>query len=279
MLKLEQIEKRYGTIRAADGVSLTLYDGESLVLAGESGSGKTTLAKIIAGMCRPDSGRVLLDGRELGAVSSRRSFEDCAGIQYIFQDPYSALESSFTVRKTLEETARICRRNKRPCIPADEALAYVDRKLVGKLDRPVGELSGGQRQKVCIARALMPEPRLIIADESTSMLDKDSGIEVFDLLNRIKTEKGISILAILHDVDFSYTGWDRIAVMWQGKLVEQAIFVEFPETAVHSYSRCLLEAYQYFNGRDVHERTGKASFGNGEGGIQKTGAGAGFHAE
>lgn len=279
MLKLEQIEKRYGTIRAADGVSLTLYDGESLVLAGESGSGKTTLAKIIAGMCRPDSGRVLLDGRELGAVSGRRSFEDCAGIQYIFQDPYSALESGFTVRKTLEETARICRRNKRPCIPAEEAMTYVDRKLVGKLDRPVGELSGGQRQKVCIARALMPEPRLIIADESTSMLDKDSGIEVFDLLNRIKTEKGISILAILHDVDFSYTGWDRIAVMWQGKLVEQAIFAEFPATAVHSYSRCLLEAYQYFNGRDVHERTGKASFGNGEGGIQKTGAGAGFRAE
>ena len=279
MLKLEQIEKRYGTIRAADGVSLTLYDGESLVLAGESGSGKTTLAKIIAGMCRPDSGRVLLDGRELGAVSGRRSFEDCAGIQYIFQDPYSALESSFTVRKTLEETARICRRNKRTCIPAEEALAYVDRKLVGKLDRQVGELSGGQRQKVCIARALMPEPRLIIADESTSMLDKDSGKEVFDLLNRIKTEKGISILAILHDVDFSYTGWDRIAVMWQGKLVEQAIFAEFPKMAEHSYSRCLLEAYQYFNGRDVHERTGKASFGNGEGGIQKTGAGAGFHAE
>lgn len=279
MLKLEQIEKRYGTIRAADGVSLTLYDGESLVLAGKSGSGKTTLAKIIAGMCRPDSGRVLLDGRELGAVSGRRSFEDCAGIQYIFQDPYSALESSFTVRKTLGETARICRRNKRPCIPAEEALAYVDRKLVGKLDRQVGELSGGQRQKVCIARALMPEPRLIIADESTSMLDKDSGKEVFDLLNRIKTEKGISILAILHDVDFSYTGWDRIAVMWQGKLVEQAIFAEFPKMAEHSYSRCLLEAYQYFNGRDVHERTGKASFGNGEGGIQKTGAGAGFHAE
>lgn len=279
MLKLEQIEKRYGTIRAADGVSLSLYDGESLVLAGESGSGKTTLAKIIAGMCRPDSGRVLLDGRELGAVSGRRSFEDCAGIQYIFQDPYSALESGFTVRKTLEETARICRRNRRPYIPAEEALAYVDRKLVEKYERPVGELSGGQRQKVCIARALMPEPRIIIADESTSMLDKDSGIEVFDLLNRIKVEKGISILAILHDVDFSYKGWDRIAVMWQGKLVEQAVFAEFPETAAHRYSRCLLDAYQYFNGRDEHERTGKASFGNDEGEIQKTGAGTGFREE
>lgn len=269
MLKLEQIEKRYGTVRAADGVSLSLYDGESMVLAGESGSGKTTLAKIIAGMCRPDFGRVLLDGRELGADSGSRSFEDCAGIQYIFQDPYSALESGFTVKKTLEETARICKRNRRPYIPAKEALAYVDKKLVEKYERPVRELSGGQRQKVCIARALMPEPRIIIADESASMLDKDSGIEVFDLLNRIKLEKGISILAILHDVDFSYKGWDRIAVMWQGKLVEQAAFAEFPKTAAHSYSRCLLDAYQYFNGRNEDERPGKTAFENHEGKSQK----------
>lgn len=249
MLTLEQICKNYGTLCAADHVDLTIQPGESMILAGESGSGKTTLARIAAGMDRPDSGRVLLDGRVLASTSRKRTFDNSVSIQYIFQDPYNALEAGFTVRKTLEETARICRRHGREVLPMEEALRFVDPRLVDYLDRPVRELSGGQRQKVCIARALMPQPRILIADESTSMLDKQSGLDVFNLLNRIKKEKNISILVILHDVDFSYTQWDRIGIMYQGKLVEQARFAEFPQTASHPYSRRLLEAYDFFNKR------------------------------
>lgn len=249
MLTLEQITKTYGSVCAADHVDLTLQPGESMILAGESGSGKTTVARIISGMERPDSGRVLLDGRLLAHSSRKRSFDDSVNVQYIFQDPYNALESGFTVRKTLEETIRICQRHKREVLSAEEALGYVDARLIRYLDRPIRELSGGQRQKVCIARALMPQPSILIADESTSMLDKQSGLDVFNLLNRIKKEKNISILVILHDVDFSYTEWDRIGVMYQGKLVEQARFSEFPETASHPYSRRLLEAYAFFNRR------------------------------
>ena len=249
MLTLEQICKTYGAVTAVDHVDLTLMPGESMILAGESGSGKTTVARLVAGMEIPDSGRVLLDGRQLAASNRKRIFDNSVNIQYIFQDPYNALEPGFTVRKTLEETARICRRHGREVLPMEEALRFVDPRLVDYLDRPIREMSGGQRQKVCIARALMPQPRILIADESTSMLDKQSGLDVFNLLNRIKKEKNISVLVILHDVDFSYTEWDRIGVMYRGKLVEQARFSEFPQTAIHPYSRRLLEAYDFFNKR------------------------------
>ena len=249
MLTLEQITKTYGSLYAADRVDLEIRPGESMILAGESGSGKTTIARIAAGMEKPDSGRVLLDGRVLASTSRKRSFDDSVSVQYIFQDPYNALEPGFTVRKTLEETQRICHRHGRETLSMEKALGYVDARLIEYLDRPIRELSGGLRQKICIARAMMPRPRILIADESTSMLDKQSGLEVFNLLNRIKKERNISVLVILHDVDFSYTQWDRIGIMYQGKLVELAKFSEFPETAQHPYSRRLLEAYDFFNKR------------------------------
>ena len=250
MVKLDNIVKRYGEVCAADNVCISVADGESLVLAGESGSGKTTLAKMIVGMETPDSGEIHIDNVLMSKSLKKRSFEQCAMIQYIFQDPYSALEPNFTVRKTLTETERICKRNKREYIPMEEALAYVDKSIVPYLDRPVRELSGGQRQKVCIARALIPNPRLIIADESTSMLDKKSTIDIFDLINRIKDEKKISLLVILHDIDFSYDKWDRIAVMSQGKIVEDMPFSQFRHHAKHEYSKKLVAAYDYFNGEE-----------------------------
>ena len=249
MLTFEQITKHYGSVCAADHVDLTLMPGESMILAGESGSGKTTMARIAAGMEIPDSGRILLDGRPLAASNRKRTFHNSVSIQYIFQDPYNALESGFTVRKTLEETVRICKRHGRETLSMEEALGFVDARLVAYLDRPIRELSGGQRQKVCIARALMPQPEIIIADESTSMLDKQSSLDVFNLLNRIKKEKNVGVLVILHDVDFSYEQWDRIGVMYQGRLVEETKFSQFRETAKHPYSRRLLEAYDFFNER------------------------------
>lgn len=249
MLLLENIEKTYDSVKAVDHVTLKIEDGESLVLVGESGSGKTTLAKTAVGMLSADFGHVYLNGKKLAPVCRKRSFDDCADIQYIFQDPYSALEADFTLRKTLKETERICARHKREILSAEEVLSYVDEHLLSYLDRPVRELSGGQRQKVCIARALMPQPKVIIADESSSMLDKKSGQDIFDLLNRIKSEKKISILAILHDVDLGYEKWDRIAVMWKGKIVEETAFSMFRESAEHAYSRALIDSYEYFNRR------------------------------
>lgn len=253
MLIVEHLQKRYDSVPAVDDITFGLENGQSLILIGESGSGKTTLARMIAGSLRPDSGRILLDGHPLGANSRRRSFEKCVSIQYVFQDPYSALDTDFTVRRVLHETTRICQRHRRGCLSAEEALEYVDPQLIKYLDRRVSELSGGQRQKVCIARALMPHPKVIIADEPTSMLDRQSGLDVFNLLNRIKREKQICLLVVLHDIDLSYSQWDQIAVMWQGQIVEQTAFADFPTAASHEYSRALLSAYQYFNGGICHD--------------------------
>lgn len=254
MLELKHICKSYGRNCVVKDVSVTLGDGESLVLAGESGSGKTTLSKVAVGMVMPDSGSVILDGKILATSNCKRSFQDCVSIQYIFQDPYSALEPGFTLRKTLAETSRICQRHNHPCLSAEEALAYVDADLLRYLDRPIQILSGGQRQKVCIARALMPSPRVIIADESAAMLDRRSGRDIFDLLHRIREERGISLLAILHDVDFSDTKWDRIAVMWQGELVLQAGFRDFAKLQTHAYSRDLVSAYTFFHQEECYEK-------------------------
>lgn len=246
MLVLKDIHKFYGRNHVLQGISLACSAGESLVLVGESGSGKTTLAKVIAGMEKPDSGSVLLAGNSLAESLRQRRFADCASIQYVFQDPYSVLEPSFTVAKVFSETERICRRHRWPYTPGHEALGYVDAGLLPYLKRPVRELSGGQRQKVCIARALIPNPKVIIADEATSMLDRQSSLDIFNLLHRIKTEKGIVLIVILHDLDFSYDKWDRIGVLKDGVLVEDLLFADFCTQAQHSYSQELIEAYRFF---------------------------------
>ncbi len=246
MLALKDVNKYYGRNHVLKDISLDFHAGESLVLVGESGSGKTTIAKIIAGMEKADHGSVLFAGRSLAGNCRQRRFEDCAHIQYIFQDPYSVLEPAFTVERVFAETGRICRRNRWQFITGTEALSYVDANLLPYLQRPIGELSGGQRQKICIARALIPIPKVIIADESTSMLDYESSIDIFNLLNRIKEEKGIILITILHDIDLSYDRWDKIAVLESGALVEQMPFSDFYSKAKHPYSRELIEAYKFF---------------------------------
>lgn len=246
MLELRHISKAYGNNQVLQDINLNCSAGESLVLVGESGSGKTTIAKLIAGMEKPDTGEVNLAGRPLAGSFRQRSFADCARIQYIFQDPYSVLEPKFTVEKVFAETERICRRNRWPYTPGREALSYVDASLVPYLDKPVGELSGGQRQKVCIARALIPNPQVMIADEATSMLDRQSTLDIFDLLHRIKADRGIVLIMIMHDLDFSYDKWDRIAVLAAGKLVEELPFADFYTQARHGYSKELIAAYRFF---------------------------------
>src|SRR5699024_4249358 len=129
--------------------------------------------------------------------------------------------------QTLMETVRICKRNKYKPMDMDEALALVDNRLTKYKHRKISTFSGGQQQKICIARALMTHPKLIIADEATSMLDYDSKIEINDLLNRLKDKFGLSIIVIIHDVDFNYGSWDKIAVINNRMLVDFMNFKDF----------------------------------------------------
>ncbi|WIV12337.1 ATP-binding cassette domain-containing protein [Proteiniborus sp. MB09-C3] len=248
MLKVRNIMKSYGKLKVLEDISFDLELGESLVLAGKSGSGKTTLSKIIIGLERCDSGDVIHLGKKLNNNYRKRTFSDLARIQYIFQDPYSALEPSFTLEQTLMETVNICRRNKYNPMDIDDALAMVDRGFLEQKKRKISTFSGGQQQKICIARALITYPKLIIADEATSMLDYDNRIEINNLLNKIKSSYELSIISIVHDIDFYNDRWDKIAVINDHKLVDLMDFRDFFEYASSDYSKELINSHKYFYG-------------------------------
>lgn len=248
MLKVINLNKKYGNNLILNNISMNFNSGESTAIVGESGSGKTTFAKIIIGLEKQDSGKVLLNNEALTILKHRR-FKQCAKIQYIFQDPYSALENNYSVLKTLKETTSICKRNNYKHISIEEALQYVDENLLNYLDEKVEVLSGGQKQKLCIARSLITSPDIIIADECTSMLDEKSSEEVYALLNKIKKDKKIILITILHEIDFYKGCWDKIAVIKDGSLLEHKNFKNFYETAENEYSLKLIEAYKYFKDR------------------------------
>jgi len=244
-LKVKNLNKSYKDKKVLTNMSLDFMPGESTVIAGESGSGKTTLAKIITGMETQDSGFVIFNNHSLPPLR-KRDFCTCAKIQYIFQDPYSALERNYTLLDTLNETMSICRRNKYEYLPIEESLAWVDENMLDYLNKKIDTLSGGQRQKLCIARALITKPEIIIADECTSMLDNESSTEIHELLNKIKIEKNIILISIMHEVDFHSSHWDKIAVIKSGQLVEYKDFKYFYENAENEYSKQLIESYNFF---------------------------------
>ncbi|HBB27843.1 MAG TPA: hypothetical protein DC000_01080 [Clostridiales bacterium] len=245
MLEVINVSKSYGSKRVLTDVNIRVKAGESTAIIGESGSGKTTLAKIIIGIEKQDAGRVLLDDEELG-VLKRRNFKNCSKIQYIFQDPYGALENNYSLKQTLDETIKICKRNKYKCMDIVEVLSYVDENLLEYLNKDISMLSGGQRQKLCIARALIMKPKIIIADECTSMLDKKSSLEILKLLDRIKLEQGVSIISILHEIDFINDTWDNVAVFRDGQIIEYGKFKGFYDNCSQEYSKKLVDAFYYF---------------------------------
>lgn len=245
MLKINNISKCFGQKLAVKNFSMNLEQGNSMVLVGESGSGKTTLAKMIIGLEKPDSGEIFFESRKIDSLR-QRSFECCTQMQYIFQDPYSALEPEFTLKQTLKETERICKRHGFKCMNPYSALEYIDSSMLEKINDKVATLSGGQRQKLCIARAIMTKPRLIIADESTSMLDRESSADIIRVLMRLKEEKNIAILSIVHEIDFEKDPWDFIVVMKDGEKIEEGEFKSFYKNAKEDYSREFIAALEYF---------------------------------
>lgn len=245
MLQIIDINKSYGSKKVLNNINIDFNPGESTAIVGESGSGKTTLAKLIIGLEKQNSGKILLNNITLPSIK-KRAFESCAKIQYIFQDPYSALEKNFTVLQTLNETVTICKRNNYDYMSIEDCLMIVDKNLLNYLHQKVDILSGGQKQKLCIARSLITKPKIIIADECTSMLDKKNSEEIYNLLNKIKQEKNIILISILHEVDFYSKYWDKIAIFKDGNLLEYNNFKYFYKNSNSSYSKELIEAFKYF---------------------------------
>jgi oligopeptide transport system ATP-binding protein len=236
--------RRRRMLRAVDGVSLTVEPGEALGIVGESGCGKTTLARAILGLVPVASGSVRLDGEELTALDAGTLRRRRARMQIVFQDPLAALDPRMTVRELVAEPLRV----HRPDLSAAERSARVAAILerVGLASTAMGryphQFSGGQCQRIGIARALVLKPDLVICDEPVSALDLSVRAQILGLLAGLQQEMGLSLIFIAHDLGAVRQLCQRVLVMYAGRVVEAAPGERLFTDPCHPYTRALLAA-------------------------------------
>jgi peptide/nickel transport system ATP-binding protein len=233
-LSFEDVTVRYGATTAVDAVSLTVPPGEVVGLVGESGSGKSTLARAAVGLA-PYTGRILLGGQPLPTRGRRRP------VQMVFQDPYSSLDPRMSVGESIAEA--MPRGTSRAAARAEvrRLLELVHLDPMRAPSRPA-ELSGGQRQRVALARALAGRPEVVIADEITSALDVSIQGAVLNLVRELQRELGLSILFISHNLAVVRYVASQVAVMREGRIVEQGPTARVLADPAHDYTRELLAA-------------------------------------
>ena len=222
-----------GTIRALDGVSLTVQKGETVAVVGESGCGKTTLARAVLGLQPMVSGSIYFQGEE--PKGGRKGLASKSGM--VWQDPFASIEPRWQVRRVLEEPAKILKE----LIDVDTLLQEVG--LSHEMyDRYPHQLSGGQRQRVAIGRALALRPPLVICDEPTAALDLSIQAQILNLLRDIQEELGCAFLYISHDLMTVRFLADRVAVMYMGKIVEEGPTERLFNSPMHPYTKALLDS-------------------------------------
>lgn len=230
-------------LKAVNGVSFRLDDGDTLGLAGESGSGKSTLGKLLLGLLRPDGGEILYHGKPLhflkgnGLLSFRRS------VQMIFQDPYSSLNPRMRVGDIIGEPMKIHGLSSSSRY-RDHVACLMERVGLSPdhFVRYPHEFSGGQRQRIGIARALAVSPRLIIADEPVSALDLSIQAQIINLLQELRNEFSLSLLVIAHDLSVIRHMCDRVAIMYLGSIVEMGKTGTVFDGFLHPYTEALISA-------------------------------------
>lgn len=247
LLRVENLsivfESRRGSVVAADDLSFSIERGSCLAIVGESGSGKTTTARAIAGLQSIAAGRILLDGEELPALARNRSTEQRRRIQLVFQNPVDALNPRHTVGQIVSRPARQLRRLDARAAER-EVSALLDKVRLPRrvADRYPGELSGGECQRVSIARALAAGPELILCDEVTSALDVSVQAAVLDLLNDLRRDLGVSLMFITHDLGVVSAVADRVIVLRNGHMCEQGEAQAVLRSPQDDYTKSLLEA-------------------------------------
>jgi oligopeptide/dipeptide ABC transporter ATP-binding protein len=252
LLEVEQLGRRFPVagrrgswLHAVDDVSFSVAAGESLGLVGESGCGKSTLVRLLARLLDASEGRIVFDGEDLAAVPARRFARTPrrAGIQLVFQDPTDSLNPRYTARQTIAEPCRLLGGLDVAAAQArvDEVATQVGLPLE-LLARFPHQLSGGQKARVGIARALAPRPRLLILDEPTAALDVSVQAVVLQLLDRLRRELGLTTIFVSHDLNVVRLLTDRVAVMYLGKIVEMGPSSAVFGQAAHPYTRALVSA-------------------------------------
>ena len=247
LLELSGITQRFktagGTITALDDVTVTVPAGSALCLVGESGSGKTTLARIAAGLDRPSEGQVLYQGKDISKLRGQDFKQYRRDVQYVHQDPYASLNPTRTVFSTLRSALQGPRQTARE--RCSELLERVELTPPERyLDKYPHQLSGGQRQRVALARALATDPHLIIADETTSMLDASIRGSLLNLLGRLRAELDVAFVFITHDFTLArHFAWQgETAVLYLGRVVESGRTPNVMDSALHPYTKALIAA-------------------------------------
>ncbi len=232
-----------GYVRAVDGVSFTINEGETFGLVGESGCGKTSAGNAILRMIRPSGGRVLFDGEDLTQASGKSLFRIRRHMQIFFQDPASSLNPKISIGKSVGEPLFVHEglRGKTLKTRVGDLLETVGLAR-GQASRFAHQFSGGQRQRIVIARALALRPKLVVCDEPVSALDVSVQSQVLNLLNELQRQLSLAYLFISHDLSVVRHISDRVGVMYLGRIVELAPTLELFANSAHPYTQTLIGA-------------------------------------
>ena len=232
-----------GVVSAVDGVSLAVAPGRTLAVVGESGCGKSTLARLLLRLVEPDAGRIELDGQDLRALDERALLRARRHVQMVFQDPFGSLNPRMSAGDTLAEPLRL-----HAVVPAGERAAQV-RRLLDQVGLPAEaarryphEFSGGQRQRLAIARALAAGPKVLVCDEPVSALDVSIQAQILNLLADLQRELGLAYVFISHDLAVVRQVATEVAVMYLGRFVETGPAAQVFARPRHPYTQALLGA-------------------------------------
>ncbi|GED30202.1 ABC transporter ATP-binding protein [Brevibacillus centrosporus] len=229
-----------------DGVSLSIKPNETVGLVGASGAGKSTIGRIIAGLETSDSGQLIYQGKDLQRMSAKERKQATSSIQMIFQDPYESLSPRMTIEQLVAEPLVIqklhAKDSEQRRHAVRDALTEVSLSPDRYMQRYPHELSGGERQRVGLARAFITRPKLIVADEPTSMLDTSLRLDLLQLMKELSERHGIAYLFVTHDLALTRGFCDRLLVLDQGKVVETGTPEEITEQPQHPFTQGFISA-------------------------------------